>query len=139
MSDETKSCCTTEDESCTATECCKGKAILYGFVILGTLLIGAILVSLMIHYTKPAPLTEDRAAFRAKNLAEIRAANAEALTTYGYVDPVKGIVRLPIEQAMQLAVTGWKNPAAARSNLIARVEKATFVAPPPPPKPSAFE
>jgi hypothetical protein len=133
VSDETKFCCTTEDE------CCKSKAILYGFVILGTLLIGAILVSLMIHYTKPALLTEDRAAFRAKNLAEIRAANAEALTTYGYVDPTKGIVRLPIEQAMQLAATEWKNPAAARSNLIARVEKATFVAPPPPAKPSAFE
>jgi hypothetical protein len=46
---------------------------------------------------------------------------------------------LPIENAMQLAEREWQNPSAARSNLISRVEKATFVPPPPPAKPSAFE
>jgi hypothetical protein len=40
---------------------------------------------------------------------------------------------------MKLALRDWQNPAAARSNLIARVEKATAVPPPAPAKPSQFE
>jgi hypothetical protein len=48
-------------------------------------------------------------------------------------------VRLPIAEAMKLALRDWQNPAAARSNLIARVEKATAVPPAAPAKPSAFE
>jgi hypothetical protein len=45
-------------------------------------------------------------------------------------------VRLRIEDAKNLVLREWQNPSAARSNLIARVEKATYV---PPPKPSALE
>jgi hypothetical protein len=48
-------------------------------------------------------------------------------------------VRLPINEAMKLALREWQNPAAARSNLIARVEKATAVPPAAPAKPSPFE
>ena len=61
------------------------------------------------------------------------------LTTYGWVDQPKGVVRLPIAEAMQLTLRDWQNPAAARSNLIARVEKATAAPPAAPAKPSAFE
>jgi len=32
---------------------------------------------------------------------------------------------------MELSLKLWQNPAAARTNLIARVEKATAVTPPP--------
>ncbi len=93
----------------------------------------------MRSYTHPEPLGEDRAAFRRKNLAEIRAANAEALTSYGWQDQTRGVVRLPIAEAMKMVEQAWQKPDAARSNLIARVEKATAPLPKAPEKPSQFE
>lgn len=109
----------------------------YALAILGAFLIVAALVWAMRHYTQPAPLNANRAAERAKALAEIRAAEADALNNVGWIDPAKGLVRLPIAEAMKLVERDWQNPAAARSNLIARVDKAN--PPPPPPKPSVFE
>jgi hypothetical protein len=107
--------------------------------ILGSFLIIAALVWAMRHYTKP-PSVEDRAAFRAKALAELRAAEAEALTTPAWVDKNKGIVRLPIEDAMKLVEREWaRDPGALRTNLVARVEKATAAPPKAPEKPSQFE
>ena len=132
MSDESKSCCATDD-------CGKSRVVICVLVILGTFLIAAGLVWAMIHYTRPAPLTGDRAALRRKNLAELRALNAEALANYAWVDQAKGIVRLPIEQAMKLTVAEWQNPAAGRANLIAREEKAAAAPPKAPEKPGAFE
>jgi uncharacterized protein YdaU (DUF1376 family) len=107
--------------------------------IFGCFLIVAALVLAMQHYTQPAPLGEDRAATRAKALAELRAAEAEALTSVAWIDQGKGIVRLRVDDAMTLVEREWRNPAAARSNLIARVEKATAVPPKAPEKPSQFE
>src|SRR6185503_8188383 len=115
-----------------------GLAYLIG--ILGAFLIVAGLVWLMHRYTQPPPLDKNRAAERAKALQELRAAEAEASERIGWVDPAKGLVRLRIEDAMNMVERDWKNPGAARSNLIARVQKAY---PPPPPaepaKPSPFE
>ncbi len=109
----------------------------YALAILGAFLIVAALVWAMRHYTQPAPLNANRAAERAKALAEIRATEADALNNVGWIDPARGLVRLPIAEAMKLVEREWQNPAAARSNLIARVDKAN--PPPPPPKPSVFE
>jgi hypothetical protein len=114
-----------------------GLAYLVG--ILGSFLIVAALVWAMQRYTQPPPLGEDRVAVRKKALADLRAAEASELENYGWVDPTKGVVRLPIAEAMKLTLREWQNPAAARSNLIARVEKATAVPPPAPAKPSPFE
>jgi hypothetical protein len=114
-----------------------GLALLAG--ILGSFLIVAALVWAMQHYTQPPPLGEDRVALRKKALAELRAAEASELESYGWVDQGKGVVRLPITEAMKLALREGQNPAAARSNLIARVEKATAVPPPAPAKPNPFE
>jgi hypothetical protein len=112
----------------------------YVLAVLGSFLIVAGLVWAMQHYTRPAPLTEDRAAVRAKALAELRAAETEALNTPGWVDPTKGIVRLRVEDAMKWVEQEWsRDPVAARSNLITRVEKATAVPPKAPEKPSQFE
>ncbi|SPE51488.1 conserved hypothetical protein [Verrucomicrobia bacterium] len=113
--------------------------LVYALTILGTFLIVAGLVWAMRHYAQPPPLGEDRAAFRAKALSELRGAEAEALHNTGWMDPTKGIVRLRIEDAMKLVEREWQNPAAARSNLIARVEKATAAPPKAPEKPSPFE
>src|SRR5947207_6021824 len=104
----------------------------YLIAILGAFLIVAGLVWAMQRYTQPPPLGTERAAIRTKALAELRAAEAEALNTSAWIDQSKGLVRLRIEDAMKLVEREWRNPAAARSNLIARVEKAN----PPPPKPA---
>ena len=108
--------------------------------VLGSFLVLAGLAWAIHHYTQPPPLTENRAEVRARALAELRAAEAEALEHPGWIDPTKGIVRLPIAEAMKMVEQEWgQNPAAARSNLISRVEKATALPPKAPEKPSPFE
>ena len=114
-----------------------GFAYLLG--ILGALLIVAALVWAMQHYTQPPPLGEERVAARKKALAELRAVEANELGSYGWVEQTKGVVRLPIDEAMKLALRNWQNPPAARSNLLARVQKATATPAPAPAKPSPFE
>lgn len=103
----------------------------YMIAAVGCFLIVAGLVWVMNHYTKPEPLGADRADERRKALAELRAANAEVLYSPNYVwqDQGKGIVRMPINQAMTLELELLKNPAAARTNMEARLKKAF---PPPP-------
>ncbi len=80
------------------------------------------------------PIDADRDAVRAKALAEIRAAEDKSLNTAGWIDPARGIVRLPIDTAMQKAAQAWKNPAQARADLLLRQENATK-----PAKPVSFE
>lgn len=115
-------------------------ALAYVAGILGSFLIVAALVWAMRYYVQPPPLGEDRAAVRAKALAELRAAEADALANAAWLDQAKGVVRLPIAEALRIVERDWgQNPAAARSNLIDRVEKATALPPRAPEKPSAFE
>ena len=111
--------------------------VAYAAGILGSLLIVGALVFALHHYSQPAPLGAERAALRARSLAELRAGESDALNNVGWVDQGKGLVRLRIEDAMKLVEKEWANPPAARSNLIARVEKAN--PPPPKPAPSPFE
>jgi hypothetical protein len=107
--------------------------------VLGACLIFALLVGETKKYTQPLPVDEGRAALRAKALSELRASEADALATVGWVDQAKGVVRLPIGEAMKLVEREWQNPAQARSNLISRVEKATALPPKAPETPSPFE
>src|SRR5947208_17007060 len=106
---------------------------------LGTFLIAALLVAAMRHYARPEPVGANRVEERYKNLQEQRAADAKALNEYDWQDKDKGIVRLPVQRAVELTVQEWQKPAAARSNLVARFEKATAVTPPPPAKPHPYE
>ena len=97
------------------------------------------------------PLNERSSAFidgvaflnflRMKSVVALKRGGAEetALTTYDWQDKGKGLIRLPIDRAMELAIVKWKNPAAARSNLISQIDKASAPAPKAPEKPSAFE
>jgi len=102
--------------------------VLFAFVTIGVKLLA------------PAPAIDtDRAAERTKALMEIHATEEKSLSTPGWVDQSRGIVRLPIESAMQQAAQAWQNPAAARADLTARAEKAAAPAPVVPAKPSAFE
>ena len=115
------------------------RVAVYAFAVLGSFMIFSALVWAMWHYTRPAPLGEDRVAIRRKALTELRAAEAETLNNYGWQDQAKGIVRLPIAQAVKLAEREWQNPPAARSNLIARVAKATALPPKAPEKPNPYD
>jgi len=111
----------------------------YAAAVVGAFLIFGALAWAMWRYGQPAPLGGDRVAVRRKALAELRAIEAEVLNHFAWRDQAKGIVRLPIADAMKLAEREGQNPAAARSNLISRVEKATAVPPRPPGKPSRYE
>jgi len=109
----------------------KGKLAVTVLAILASFLLVAFLVIQMIKIVRPGPVGADRAAARAKDNADIRGAGADALKNWGYVDQPKGIVRMPIEEAIKVTVQGYQNSAAFHSNLVVRVEKATAVPPPP--------
>ena len=79
--------------------------------------------------TAPEPLNAGRAVERAKNFKEIQAAGVEQIATYAKLP--KDFVRLPVTNAMVLTVKEYANPAAARSNLLARAAKAFAAVPPP--------
>jgi hypothetical protein len=81
----------------------------------------------------------DSAAVRTKALAEIRATEAKSLNSVGWTDESRGIVRLPIETAMQMTERNWQNPAAARADLVARAERAAALAPQVAAKPNPAE
>lgn len=119
---------------------CQGQSWATILAVVGACLIFAALVWEMKKYTQPAPAVDQaRKAERAKARAELTAVETEALNSVAWIDQTKGLVRLPIAEAMKLAEREWQNPAQARSNLIARVEKANYVPPKAPEKPSAFE
>ena len=81
----------------------------------------------------------DRNAAISSALFEIRSNEVVSLRSPGWIDRDRGIVRLPIDTALQLAAQEWKNPAQARSELIERAQKAAAPAPKAAPKPSLFE
>ena len=112
-------------------KCC-GRNCLVAVTVVITCLIFAGLVWKMRQYTTPPPLGAQRVAERTKALGELQAAETDALKNPGWVDQTKGLVRLPIVDAMKLAEREWQDPAKARADLIARATKAAFVPPPPP-------
>ena len=126
-------------DSCDSENQCCSRSFSVTAAVVVACLIFAGLVWKMRQYTTPPPLGAARDAERAKLFAELRAAETDALNNPGWIDPTKGLVRLPIAEAMVLAEREWQNPAQARSNLNARVEKATALPPKAPEKPSQFE
>ena len=110
-----------------------------GLAFLVACLLFTVIVAAVKYSTTVPAIDADRAAVHAKALAEIRAAENQALNHPGWINQDRGLVRLPIEVAMQITEREWQDPAAARSNLTARVEKAAAPAPQVPAKPSVFE
>jgi len=117
-----------------------GKLIIYAVAILAVLLIGYILMHAMRAYVATPAVNEKRAADRAAGLAEVRAAAEKELRGDPvYINKNNGVVRLPIDRAIQLVIENGKNPSAFRTNLLARTEQAFKVPPPAPAAPPAFE
>jgi len=103
---------------------------------LGSFLVIGGLAWLVVVYNRPAAPGEDRVALRYKNLRELHAAEAVAAVQYTWIDQPKGLVKLPVQRALELSAKEMQDPAAARAELIARMQKATAK---PPEVKSAFE
>jgi len=117
--------------SCETEPCCSNRNVPVIVAAVAACLIFGALVWATKKYTTPAPLGAERAAERAKARAELTAVETDALNTVGYVDPLKGIVRLPIAEAMKLTEKQWQDPAKGRAELLKRYEKSTAKAPNP--------
>lgn len=124
-----------DDRSC----CSGGGKAAWVVGTLGTLLLMTVLVWALVHYTRPEDIAAARAVQRAAFLQEVRQAEAQATTVYAWQDQAKGFVRVPVARGMELVLQEWQNPAAARSNMIARVDKATELPPKPPAAPNPYE
>ena len=108
-----------------------------GFIIASVIfIVFAVIAKLS---TAVPSIDANRAGMISQALYEIRTNEVASLNSAGWVDRDRGIVRLPIDTAMQIATQQWQNPAEARANLIARSKKATAPLPKTAPKPSLFE
>jgi len=56
------------------------------------------------------PEEAERAGFRTKTLAELRADNAKKLDSYAWIDRAKGRVQIPIAEAMKLVLAEINTP-----------------------------
>lgn len=83
----------------------RGPGILTIFSVL-VLLLAAVAGALWVSHSGSATDREDqeRSAVRTQNLADLRAADQTALTTYGWSDKAKGIIRIPVTRAMELVM-----------------------------------
>ena len=95
--------------------------------ILAVLLIGYMLVRAMRSYIPSGAINAKRADERTAARKEVEAAASKELNAedYAVLNAPNGVVRLPINRAMQLTIQGMQDPAAFRSNMNARVENAT--------------
>jgi hypothetical protein len=100
-----------------------------GVIFFAACLLFAALAAVVKFSSPPPRIDADRAAVISQALFEIRTNEAASLNNAGWADQPRGIVRLPIETAMQMTGRNWQNPSAARADLIARAEKAAVPAP----------
>src|ERR1700732_2175048 len=68
-------------------------------------LFGVIVLAVVGPTPRDADFEQKRANAREEKLKTLRQADAKELTTYGWIDKNKGVVRLPIERAMELTVS----------------------------------
>jgi hypothetical protein len=108
-----------------------------GFVIVS--LVFMVLVVIARFSVHPPAIDADRDAVIAGTLMNIRSNEDVWLNNPGWVDKQRGIVRLPIDTALQISVEEWQNPAQARADLLARSQKATAPLPKAPVKANPFE
>jgi hypothetical protein len=115
----------------TESNCKKSCAGVYALAAAGTFLVMGSLVWLMRSYTQPPSLAEVRGTERRKIRDDLRALNQPLLDNYAWQDPVKEIVRVPVEQAKDLILQEWQDPAKGYALLTNRAAKAFAPAPPP--------
>jgi hypothetical protein len=112
---------------------------------LGVVLLLVLFGVIVLAVVGPAPRGDDyeqkRAKAREEKLKKLREEDAKALNTYGWIDKNKGVVRLPIERAMELTLaelaTRQPAPAYPIATPGASASPAGASAPSPAPAPSA--
>lgn len=102
----------------------------------GTFLLVGGLAWWIFQRTQPAGVDLARAKLRFQYLAEVQAEAHKFQTTSEVLDKAKGIYRIPITNAVEVMLRLWQDPAAGRSNLLSRIDKATAK---PPEKPNEYE
>lgn len=102
-------------------------------------LIFLVLVAIVRFTASVPPIDASHAATIYSALSEIRSNEVVSLESPGWIDRSRGIVRLPIATAEQLAAQEWRNPAQARADLIARAQHAAAPAPKPAATANPFE
>ena len=89
-----------------------------------------IVLIVIVKFTIRVPAIDaNRATFIFNNLYQIHTNEVVSLNNAGWVDKDRGVVRLPIDRAIQLTEFYWQDPAAGRNELIARAKKAAAPAP----------
>jgi len=88
---------------------------------LACMLLIAIFVGISQTFINQANPGAARAEQRHKNLAELRASNAQVLNHYAWQDQEKNVIRLPINRAIELMLTSWNNAGQGRKQLLSRV------------------
>jgi len=125
------------------TQCCgsRGLSVFSYFVtIVVAILIVWWLNNMLRDYTMKVE-AENRAARGAERKAERLKIEqkAKAEDAYGWINEKKGLVRLPVQRAMELILDEYSDKKNARAKLNARLAKANEKPPKPPEKPSEFE
>ncbi|MGV3772850.1 MAG: hypothetical protein ACO1QB_08110 [Verrucomicrobiales bacterium] len=118
------------------------KVFMYAIGVMLLFLLMAYLSRNLYRTHNPGSFNSARAVERKKAREDLQKASGEALKSAGWANEAKGIVRLPIDRAMEITVQQYQNPAGARSNLVERVRKANVpppAAPAAPQQPSEFE
>jgi hypothetical protein len=99
----------------------------------------AVLVVAMKFFVNVPAIDADRGDIISKAFYEMRTNEVASLNNIGWADQPRGLVRLPIETAMQMTERNWQDPAGARADLNARAERAAVPAPKVAPKPNPAE
>jgi hypothetical protein len=102
-----------------------GRGGIKAILILGSLLLVFVGVWVGQRRSQPPAVNQLRLDERRSALAEQRTNDAGAVHHYGWVDASRGVVRVPVSNAMELTVQEYRDPGAARSNLWQRLERAT--------------
>jgi len=108
-----------------------------GFIA-GSLIFIVLVVIVKACATVPA-IDAVRAATISSALYQIHTNEVASLDSATWIDRSRGIVRLPISTALQLAAQEWRDPAQARADLIARAKRASAPAPKPAATANQFE
>ena len=80
-------------------------------------------------FSRPDSYEEKRAANRAEKLAALRKDEETKLTTYGWADKAKGVVHVPVDRGVTLALNDLKAKAVVPSSVTAEPNVSNLVPP----------
>ncbi len=96
-----------------ASQIHKPPTVLIGVAVLGALFVILLAVIALIQYAGFAMQDEVDAKVLTRpspELAALRAREARRLSTYQWVDRKNGVVRIPVDRALELTLRDWSRP-----------------------------